>query len=239
MFSGFNTYFCVVSVCSRYISLIVVSVLERHPKRNLWDENRAIWLLGVAKQRLCISQDFRMFFFTAVTNRGFVSSPTYKTPFIVQQTIRGRWSALLQCLDIRRHNYKNKEGIPPHKAKRSCWNKGRRRRAGPELWFEVILSHEGTSSSSSPSGKTDRVQPHEDSSALPVILPKTADIQRGKNTFHESYVRKPYHSVSYCLYLKFLCFDGLKWLNGQNVFKLYFTCLEFPFWLFFLHASKG
>lgn len=65
---------------------------------------------------------------------------------------------------------------------RSCSNRERRwrrRRAGPELWFEVILSHEGTSSSSA-SGKTDSAEPHEDNSVLPVIFPKTASVQRGK-----------------------------------------------------------
>jgi len=61
--------------------------------------------------------------------------------------------------------------IPLHKV-RSYQNKRRwwRRRAGSKLWFEVILSHEGTSfsSPSSPSGKTDRAWPHEDKSVLPV-----------------------------------------------------------------------
>lgn len=122
---------------------------------------------------------------------------------------------------------KTNRGFLLTKLKEVAEMRGRRRRAGPELWFEVILSHKGTfSSSSSPSGKTDRVQPHEDSSAPPVILPKTADIQRGKNTFHESYVRKPYHSVSYCLCLK--VFSVFRWLKVAKRAE----CFQIVFYLF-------
>lgn len=75
------------------------------------------------------------------------------------------------------------------------------RRAASEPRFEVILSHEGaSSSSSSPCGKNDRSWPHEDNSALQVILPNSHT--EGKNSFYESYIEKSYHSVSHCLCLK-------------------------------------
>lgn len=129
-------------------------------------------------------------------------------------------------------NYKKwkiKMGIPLPKMKRSCWNKGRRwrrRRAGPQLWFEVILIHEGTSSSS-PSGKTDRVQPHEDNSALPVILPKTAAVQKGKNSFYESCVKKSHRSVPCRLWLK--VFSVFLWPKMDIKAAYFQICL---FWLF-------
>lgn len=51
---------------------------------------------------------------------------------------------------------KSKQGIPSPPAPGS---KRWRRRAGPTLWFEAILTH-GVASSCFPSGKSDRVQPY-------------------------------------------------------------------------------
>lgn len=76
-----------------------------------------------------------------------------------------------------------KWGIPLLSVKWSCWKKRRRSRAGPWLWFEVIPSHESGTSSSSPSGKTDRARPHEDNYVLPVIFCQRQLPCRGEKQF--------------------------------------------------------
>lgn len=164
MFSVDNTYFRVVSACGRHISLIVASVLERQK-----------WKMG--------KHGFRVWPSTSCESQMVITTETF-----LYSPLRGRWPALRQWLDIRREKYKciykKNRGFLLTRQKEVGeireWR--RRRRAGPGLWLEVILSHEGTSSAT-PCGKTDGIRSHEDSSALPVIFPETAVIQRGKTHY--------------------------------------------------------
>lgn len=165
MFSVDNTYFRVVSACGRHISLIVASVLERHPKSGKWG-----------------NMGFRVWPSTSCESAITADSETFD-----YSPIRGRRFGLWRWLDVRTQEYKctcikKNRGFLLTKQKEVGEVRERRwsrRRAGPELWLEVILSHEGTSSASL-CGKTDRIQSHEGSTALPVIFPETAVNQWGK-----------------------------------------------------------